>query len=145
MRPTRSSCSRGQASSSSSTVSLALCSTPHVPVHPSQSFADYRVGVDTPGEYRVILDSDEKRFGGDERIQKDGRYFTTPMGWNGRRNWLQVRVLVPGSSAPTVRSTFLVGQSLFWDFEPDLRKPFLFVTMIMPLRVRLEKSVDVAL
>nr|WVH01980.1 1,4-alpha-glucan-branching enzyme [Naematelia aurantialba] len=58
--------------------------------HPSNSFVDYRVGVDTPGEYKVVLTSDEKRFGGHERIDLNGRYFTTPMSWNGRSNWLQV-------------------------------------------------------
>ncbi|WWC70138.1 1,4-alpha-glucan-branching enzyme [Kwoniella pini CBS 10737] len=55
-----------------------------------QSFADYRVGVETPGEYKVILSSDEKKFGGHERIDLAGRYFTTPMEWNGRKNWVQV-------------------------------------------------------
>jgi len=47
--------------------------------------------VDAPGEYKVILSSDEKKFGGHERIDLNGRYFTTPMEWNGRNNWLQVR------------------------------------------------------
>lgn len=60
-------------------------------VHPTESFTDYRVGVDVPGEYKVVLSSDEKKFGGHDRIALDGRYFTTPMEWNGRSNWLQVR------------------------------------------------------
>lgn len=59
-------------------------------VHPTQSFTDYRVGVDKPGKYKVVLSSDEKRFGGHDRIALDGEYFTTPMDWNGRSNWLQV-------------------------------------------------------
>jgi len=58
--------------------------------HPTKSFTDYRIGVDVPGEYKVILSSDEKKFGGHERIDLNGRYFTTPMEWNGRNNWLQV-------------------------------------------------------
>ncbi|KAL0253960.1 1,4-alpha-glucan-branching enzyme [Cryptococcus tetragattii IND107] len=58
--------------------------------HPTQSFTDYRVGVDTAGEYKVILTSDETRFGGHNRIDMGGRYFTTPMEWHGRKNWLQV-------------------------------------------------------
>ncbi|GFZ46704.1 1,4-alpha-glucan-branching enzyme [Saitozyma sp. JCM 24511] len=58
--------------------------------HPTQSFTDYRVGVDTPGEYKVILTTDEGRFRGHDRIDVKGRYFTTPMEWNGRKNWLQV-------------------------------------------------------
>ena len=64
-----------------------------VSVHPSQPYSDYRVGVDTPGQYKVILTSDEKKFGGHERIDRTGRYFTTPMEWNGRNNWLQVRTI----------------------------------------------------
>ncbi|RSH87216.1 alpha-1,4-glucan branching enzyme [Saitozyma podzolica] len=58
--------------------------------HPTQSFTDYRVGVDTPGEYKVVLTTDEGRFRGHDRIDVKGRYFTTPMEWNGRKNWLQV-------------------------------------------------------
>ncbi|GAA5860265.1 hypothetical protein JCM8547_003447 [Rhodosporidiobolus lusitaniae] len=58
--------------------------------HPSSSFTDYRVGTDWAGEYRVVFSSDDKEFGGHERIDKSVRHFTTPMEWNGRRNWLQV-------------------------------------------------------
>jgi len=59
-------------------------------VHATQSFTDYRVGVDVPGEYKVVLSSDDSRFGGHDRIASTGQYFTTPMEWNGRKNWLQV-------------------------------------------------------
>ena len=62
-------------------------------VHSSQSFVDYLVGVDKPGQYKVALSSDEGRFGGHDRIDIKGNYFTTPMEWNGRNNWLQVRLL----------------------------------------------------
>jgi len=58
--------------------------------NPTQSFTDYRAGVDVAGEYKVVLSSDEKRFGGHDRIDVAGKYFTTPMEWNGRKNWLQV-------------------------------------------------------
>ena len=60
--------------------------------HPTQSFADYRVGVEVPGEYHVALSSDEKRFGGFDRIDTSTKFFTTAMEWNGRKNWLQVRI-----------------------------------------------------
>ncbi|OSX60390.1 glycoside hydrolase family 13 protein [Postia placenta MAD-698-R-SB12] len=60
--------------------------------HPSQSFTDYRVGVEEPGEYHVVLSSDEKRFGGFENVLPGGQYFTTPMEWNGRKNWLQIYI-----------------------------------------------------
>ncbi|GAA6008035.1 hypothetical protein JCM10207_007005 [Rhodosporidiobolus poonsookiae] len=58
--------------------------------HPTDSFSDYRVGTDWAGEYRVVLSSDDAHFGGHDRIDKDVRHFTTPMEWNGRKNWLQV-------------------------------------------------------
>jgi 1,4-alpha-glucan branching enzyme len=55
--------------------------------HPSESFVDFRIGVDVAGTYGVALSSDEKRFGGFDRIALDTQHFTTPMEWNGRRNW----------------------------------------------------------
>ncbi|KAF8812235.1 glycoside hydrolase family 13 protein [Phlegmacium glaucopus] len=60
--------------------------------HPSKSFTDYRVGVDDAGEYGIVLSSDERRFGGFDNISLDAKFFTTPMEWNGRKNWIQVYV-----------------------------------------------------
>ena len=58
--------------------------------HPINSYTDYRVGTDWGGEYRVILSSDDVEFGGHGRIDKSVQHFTTPMEWNGRKNWLQL-------------------------------------------------------
>lgn len=58
--------------------------------HPTNSFTDYRVGVDVPGTYRIVLSTDEKRFGGFDNIDLASTFVTTPMEWNGRKNWLQV-------------------------------------------------------
>jgi 1,4-alpha-glucan branching enzyme len=63
--------------------------------HPSNSFTDYRVGVEEPGEYKIVLSTDEKRFGGFDNILLDSKYFTTPMEWNGRKNFLQVFLVMP--------------------------------------------------
>ncbi|KAG5648864.1 alpha-1,4-glucan branching enzyme [Asterophora parasitica] len=60
--------------------------------NPTQSFTDYRVGVEEAGEYRIVLSSDEERFGGFGNVKLDGKYFTTPMEWNGRKNWVQVYI-----------------------------------------------------
>ncbi|KZS97632.1 glycoside hydrolase [Sistotremastrum niveocremeum HHB9708] len=60
--------------------------------HPTNSFADYRVGVEEAGEYKVVLSSDEKKFGGFDRVDLNGRYHTTPLEWNNRKNWLQVYI-----------------------------------------------------
>lgn len=60
--------------------------------HPTESFADYRVGVEQAGEYRIVLNSDRKEFGGHERIDEGTKFFTTPMGWNNRANFTQVYI-----------------------------------------------------
>jgi 1,4-alpha-glucan branching enzyme len=58
--------------------------------HPTNSFSDYRVGVDSPGQYRIVLSSDDKQYGGFENVDVNVKFFTTPLEWNGRNNWLQV-------------------------------------------------------
>lgn len=57
-----------------------------------ESFSDYRIGVDAPGTYKVVLNSDAKEVGGLSRIDESTRYFTTPMEWNGRRNWTHIYI-----------------------------------------------------
>lgn len=59
-------------------------------LHPTQSFADYRIGSNISGKLKVVLSSDESRFFGHERIDLNGEYFTTAGDWDGRANWLQV-------------------------------------------------------
>lgn len=44
--------------------------------HPHQSVKDYGVEV-PPGEYELVMDTDEARFGGQGRITAGQRYFTT--------------------------------------------------------------------
>ncbi|KAF4203656.1 hypothetical protein CNMCM8927_008514 [Aspergillus lentulus] len=58
--------------------------------HPTESFTDYRVGVEQAGTYRIVLDTDDPEFGGFGRNLKETRFFTTDMPWNGRSNYLQV-------------------------------------------------------
>lgn len=61
--------------------------------HPTSSFSDYRVGVETPGTYRVVLDTDSKELGGFGRIDHEKtRCITTPMEWNNRSNFLQLYI-----------------------------------------------------
>ncbi|KNC98959.1 1,4-alpha-glucan branching enzyme [Spizellomyces punctatus DAOM BR117] len=60
--------------------------------HPSQSFSDYRVGTNWAGTYRVVLDTDWKEFGGHERVDRKGKYFSTPEEWAGRKNYIQVYI-----------------------------------------------------
>ncbi|KAL4950642.1 1,4-alpha-glucan-branching enzyme [Aspergillus filifer] len=60
--------------------------------HPTNSFTDYRVGVDKGGTYRIVLDTDDAAFGGLERNDRSTRFFTSDMPWNGRANFLQVYI-----------------------------------------------------
>lgn len=60
--------------------------------HPSESYSDYRIGVDVAGTYRVVLNTDTKDVGGFNRIDEGTRFFTTPMEWNNRKNWTHVYV-----------------------------------------------------
>ncbi|KAJ0297225.1 hypothetical protein COL516b_010966 [Colletotrichum fioriniae] len=65
--------------------------------HPTESFADYRIGIDVPGSYKVILNTDSKDFGGHARVDEGTRFFTTAMEWNNRKNW--THVYIPSRSA----------------------------------------------
>ncbi|CAI4211611.1 unnamed protein product [Parascedosporium putredinis] len=58
----------------------------------TESFADYRIGVDVPGTYKVVLNTDSKDVGGHDRVDSNTRYHTTAMEWNGRKNWTHVYV-----------------------------------------------------
>lgn len=58
--------------------------------HPVNSFTDYRIGVDVPGTYKIVLSSDDRDLGGFANIDKAVDFVTTAMEWNGRKNWVQV-------------------------------------------------------
>jgi 1,4-alpha-glucan branching enzyme len=53
--------------------------------HPTKSFADYRVGVEEAGTYRIVLDSDWGEFGGFNRNAKETKFFTENLAWNNRK------------------------------------------------------------
>ncbi|KAI9831241.1 MAG: 1,4-alpha-glucan-branching enzyme [Sarea resinae] len=60
--------------------------------HPTQSYADYRVGVEQAGTYKIALNTDSPEYGGLGRIDQGTRCFTTPSEWNGRKNYTQVYI-----------------------------------------------------
>jgi 1,4-alpha-glucan branching enzyme len=60
--------------------------------HPTESYTDYRVGVEQGGTYRIVLNSDSKSFGGLDRIDESTRFFTTDFAWNDRKNFVQVYI-----------------------------------------------------
>lgn len=57
--------------------------------HPHKSFPDYKVGVDSPGKYKIVLDSDSSDFGGHSRLDHSTD-FSTFDGYAGRRYSLNV-------------------------------------------------------
>ncbi|RZF42612.1 hypothetical protein LSTR_LSTR001407 [Laodelphax striatellus] len=57
--------------------------------HPTKSYTDYRMGVDGSGEFKVVLNSDDPAFGGHNRIDTSVAHYTDPLGWAGRRNFIQ--------------------------------------------------------
>ena len=73
--------------------------------HPTESFVDYRVGIETAGTYRVVLQTDSKDVGGFNRIDASTRFFTTPFVWNDRKNFTQV--YIPTRTA--IVSCFLIS------------------------------------
>lgn len=59
--------------------------------HPTNSYTDYRIGVEQPGVYRIILDTDDAKYGGFGRIDHSKtECHTTNMEWNNRKNYIQV-------------------------------------------------------
>lgn len=64
----------------------------------TQSFPDYKVGVDTPGTYEIVLNSDDVEFGGHGRIEnvtstgEKQQFFTNNDPWNNRANSLFVYI-----------------------------------------------------
>ncbi|CAM1509309.1 Fc.00g030480.m01.CDS01 [Cosmosporella sp. VM-42] len=61
-------------------------------LHPTNSYSDYRIGVEVAGTYRTVLNSDSKEVGGFNRIDESTRFFTTAMEWNNRKNWTHVYI-----------------------------------------------------
>ncbi|KAI9890128.1 MAG: alpha-1,4-glucan branching enzyme [Vezdaea aestivalis] len=60
--------------------------------HPTNSFADFRIGIEQAGTYKIVLNSDSPVFGGLGRIEEGTRFFTTPFEWNNRKNYTQVYI-----------------------------------------------------
>lgn len=74
--------------------------------HTSESFTDYRIGIEEAGTYHVVLNSDSTDVGGFNRVDEGTRFFTTPMEWNGRKNW--THVYIPCRTALVSIHLFLV-------------------------------------
>lgn len=53
--------------------------------HHHKSFSDYKVGVDVPGKYKIVLDSDAEEFGGHRRLDHNSEFLTFNEGYANRR------------------------------------------------------------
>eukprot|EP01103_Thecamoeba_quadrilineata_P000087 TRINITY_DN10067_c0_g1_i1.p1 TRINITY_DN10067_c0_g1~~TRINITY_DN10067_c0_g1_i1.p1 ORF type:complete len:731 (+),score=131.59 TRINITY_DN10067_c0_g1_i1:108-2195(+) len=60
--------------------------------HPTRSYTDYRVGVQKPGKYVTVLDSDALEFGGHKRINHEVPHFTQPKPFATREHSIQVYI-----------------------------------------------------
>ncbi|XP_050413059.1 1,4-alpha-glucan-branching enzyme [Patella vulgata] len=52
--------------------------------HPSQSFTDYKIGVNIPGKYKIVLDSDSEEYGGHKRLDHSTEFLTFNEPWHDR-------------------------------------------------------------
>eukprot|EP00300_Choanocystis_sp_HF-7_P001840 c11465_g1_i1.p1 GENE.c11465_g1_i1~~c11465_g1_i1.p1 ORF type:complete len:695 (+),score=145.00 c11465_g1_i1:46-2085(+) len=58
--------------------------------HVSKSFPDYRIGVEMPGKYKIVLDSDWEEFHGFSRNSANADFFTFAEPWDSRQHSLMV-------------------------------------------------------
>lgn len=94
--------------------------------HPSQSYTDYRVGVEHAGTYQIVVDTDKSTFGGFGRNVEGTRFFTTAFEWNGRKNFAQVYLPTRTAIVSHIRSRKWsrqadpnVFRSLLWSPRSD--------------------------
>ncbi|EEB10319.1 1,4-alpha-glucan branching enzyme, putative [Pediculus humanus corporis] len=79
--------------------------------HPHKSFTNYRVGVELPGNYKILLSSDDSDYGGFGRIDTSLTYSTSSEGSHGRKNSLLVlpqRTIVPYIKASKIKNFFFL-------------------------------------
>ena len=61
--------------------------------HPTNSYTDYRIGVNNAGTYRIILNTDRVKYGGHGLIDEEkSEFFTVNSEWNNRNNYIQVYI-----------------------------------------------------
>jgi len=60
--------------------------------NPVSSFTDYKIGVEIPGKYKIVLDSDEEKFGGHMRLDHSVFFFTFPEKHAGRSNSMLIYI-----------------------------------------------------
>ncbi|XP_033752279.1 1,4-alpha-glucan-branching enzyme-like [Pecten maximus] len=53
--------------------------------HPTKSYTDYKIGVQNPGKYKLVLDSDAEEFGGHKRLDHSVEFLTSEEPWDNRQ------------------------------------------------------------
>lgn len=71
--------------------------------HPNKSYTDYKIGVEIPGIYEIVLDSDAAEFGGHKLIDHSVKFHTVPEMWNERKN--SMFVYIPARTAIVLAKT----------------------------------------
>lgn len=56
--------------------------------HHERSFTDYRIGVDKPGAYKIVLSTDDEAFGGFNRVDTTQTHVSLAEGHAGRSNFI---------------------------------------------------------
>ena len=60
--------------------------------HPIKSFPDYTIGVKNAGTYKVLLCSDDKDFGGENRVDANVQHFTKPEPFSNYSNNMMIYI-----------------------------------------------------
>jgi 1,4-alpha-glucan branching enzyme len=58
--------------------------------HGHNSYSDLRIPVPDPKDYKPVLDSDAKKFGGQGRVDSNATYFKQPVEYAGRKQSVQI-------------------------------------------------------
>jgi 1,4-alpha-glucan branching enzyme len=56
--------------------------------HMERAFTDYRIGVERPGSYKIVLSSDDSQFGGFGRVDTSLVHVSVPEGHAGRSQFI---------------------------------------------------------
>lgn len=60
--------------------------------HGTKSYTNYKIGVQYPGVYKIVLDSDSAEFGGHKRLDANTEYHTFPETFDERENHMYVYI-----------------------------------------------------
>lgn len=80
--------------------------------HTEKSFPDYPIGVPNAGTYKAVLNSDDKQFGGQSRIDSSVPHFSEPVNYANRPNkmfvYIPCRTAIVYARGKTILYTLLI-------------------------------------